>query len=165
MFGKKEKPLPPFTLQVLTTEYLIEGTVDGSTRLYFPDPDFQGSIPIPLTSVQVQPTRLVGSPTQTCNQFAAWGSCAVALIPRVEVTQIPQNGVWSISKIPLRGVFYFGPYLVQGTLMRLRADSFESEVPMFDVYIKNQTPGAQWGELRAPFALMNIHWLHGYELK
>ena len=74
-----------------------------------------------------------------------------------------QYEVWSVPKIPLRGVFYFGSYLVQGTLMRLRDDSFESAVPMFDVHISSQAPGAHWGELRAPFALVNIHWLHGYE--
>jgi hypothetical protein len=163
MFGKKKQPSPPFVLQVLTTEYLIEGTVDGNTRLYFPTPQELGSIPIQLSSVQIQPTRLVDTPTQTCPQFAAWGDSAVALIPRVEVTQMAQYEIWRIPKIPLRGVFYFGSYLVQGTLMRLRADSFGSELPIFDVSISSQAPGAHWGELRAPFALVNIHWLHGYE--
>jgi hypothetical protein len=163
MFEKKKQPSPPFVLQVLTTEYLIEGTVDGNTRLYFPRPEALGSIPIHLTSVQIQPTRLVGTPTQTCTQFAAWGDSAVALIPRVEVTQMTQYETWSVPKIRLRGVFYFGSYLVQGTLMRLRDDSFESAAPMFDVIITSQPPGEYWGEIRAPFALVNIHWLHGYE--
>jgi hypothetical protein len=163
MFGKKKEPSPPFVLQVLTTEYLIEGTVEGSTRLYFPQPEVLDSTPIRLTAVQIQPTRMVDTPAQTCAQYAIWGDCAVALIPRVEVTQMEQYMVWSVPKIPLRGVFNFGSYLVQGTLMRLRDDSFESEVPMFDVCITNQALGARWGELRAPFALMNIHWLHGYE--
>ena len=35
MSEKKKQTLPPFTLQVLTTEDLIEGTVEGSTSLYF----------------------------------------------------------------------------------------------------------------------------------
>ncbi len=163
MFGKNKQPPAPFVLQVLTTEYLIEGTVDGNTKLYFPEPDVLNSNAIQLTSVRIQPTRLGDTPVQTCAQFAAWGDSAVALIPRVEVTQMAQYAVWSIPKITLRGVFYFGCYLVQGTMMRLRADSFDREVPMFDVTITSQTPGARWGELRAPFALMNIHWLHGYE--
>ena len=163
MFGKKNQPSPPFVLQVLTTEYLIEGTIDGNARIYFPQSQALGCIPLHLTSVQIQPTRLVDTPTQTYTQFEVWGNSAVALIPRVEVTQMAQYEGWRIPKIPLRGLFYFGSYLVQGTLMRGRDDSFESEVPMFDVTITNQAPGAHWGELRAPFALMNIHWLHGYE--
>jgi hypothetical protein len=64
MFRKKKQPSPPFVLQVLTTEYLIEGTVDGNTRLYFPTPHVLGCIPIRLTSVQIQPTRLFDIPTQ-----------------------------------------------------------------------------------------------------
>jgi len=163
MFGKKKQPSPPYVLQVLTTEYLIEGTVDGNTMLYLPTPGSLGSLPIPLTSVQIQPTRLVATPTQTYPQFEVWGETAVAIIPRMEVSQMAQYEGWRIPKIPLRGLFYFGSYLVQGTLMRGRNDSFEREVPMFDVTITNQAPGAHWSELRAPFALMNIHWLHGYE--
>lgn len=165
MFEKKKQPLPPFTLQVLTTEYLIEGTVDGNTRLYFPQPNELGSKPLNLTSVQIQPTRTLETPAQTLSQFAAWGDSTVALIPRVDITQMPQYGVWSVPKIPLRGLFYFGSYLVQGTLMRLRDDSFDSEMPMFDVTINNQARGVHFSELRAPFALMNLHWLHGYEIR
>ncbi len=163
MFGKKKQPSPPFVLQVLTTEYLIEGTFDGDTLLYFPQPEVLGSTPIRLTTVQIQPTRLVDIPARTCTQFEVWGDSVVALIPQVEVTQMVDYEVWKVPKIPLQGVFYFGPYLVQGTLMRLRDDSFENEVPMFDVHITSQAPGAHWGELRAQFALMHIHWLHGYE--
>jgi len=163
MFGKKNQPLPPFVLQVLTSEYLIEGTVDGNTKLYFQEPETLDSIPFQLSNVQIQPTRLVEAAIQTCAQFAVWGDNTVAFLPRMEVTQMAQYETWSIFKKPLRGVFYFGPYLVQGTLMRLRDDSFETEMPMFDVTITSQAPGARWGELRAPFALVNTHWLHGYE--
>jgi hypothetical protein len=163
MFGKKRPPSPPYVLQVLTSEYLIEGTVAGNTMLYFPTPGSLGSIPIRLTSVQIQPTRLVDTPTRTVPQFEVWGESAVAIIPRMEISQSAQYEGWRIPKIPLRGLFYFGSYLVHGTLMRGRNDSFESEVPMFDVTISNQAPGAKWGELSAPFALLNIHWLHGYE--
>ena len=139
-------------LQVLTTEYLIEGTVDGNTKLYFQEPGILGSVPFQLSSVQIQPTRQANAPTQTSAQFAAWGDNTVALIPRMDVTQMAQYETWSIFKIPLRGVFYFGSYLVLGTLMRLRDDSFESALPMFDVSITSQAPGPRWGELRAPFA-------------
>ena len=53
---------------------------------------------------------------------------------------------------------------MQGKLMLLHDDGhFESEMPMFDVHIASQIPGTRWGELHAPFALVNGRWLHGYE--
>ena len=163
MFGKKKPALAPYALQVLTTEYFIEGTVDGDARLYFPEPEMQGSKPIKLANVQKQPTSREGIKARTCDQFEVWGDNAVALIPQVDFTQLVQYEVWKIPAKPLQGSFYFGPYLVQGTLMRLRDDTFEKEVPMFDVHMTNQASGMKWGELRAPFALMNMHWLHGFE--
>jgi hypothetical protein len=164
MFGKKKQTLAPFALQVLTTEYLIHGTVDGNTHLYFPQPELQGSRPIPLTSVQIQPTRLLTdiSP-RTCTRFEVWGDSAVAFIPQVDISLLVDYDVWKIATIPLQGIFYFGPYLVHGTLMKLRDDTFETDVPMFDVHIISQAPGTHLGDIHAQFALMNIHWLHGYE--
>ena len=47
MFGKKKQPSPPFVLQVLTTEYLIEGTVDGDTQLYLSSARGTGQQPYP----------------------------------------------------------------------------------------------------------------------
>jgi hypothetical protein len=148
MFGKKKPPSPPYILQVLTTEYLIEGTVDGNTHLYIPTPGSLGSIPFRLSSVQIQPTRLVDIPTRTYPLFEVWGESAVVIIPRMEVSLMAQYEGWCIPKIPLRGLFYFGSYLVQGTLMRGRNDSFEIDMPIFDVTITNQVPGAHWGEIR-----------------
>jgi hypothetical protein len=163
MFGKKKQSLVPYGLQVLTTEYLIQGTLDGNARLYFPEPEMQGSRPISLSAVQIQPTWREDIKARKCAQFEVWGDCAVALIPQVDITQLNQYEVWKIPAKPLRGLFYFGHYIVQGTLMRLRDDTFEKEAPMFDVHITSQSPGTLFGELHAQFALMNNHWLHGYE--
>jgi hypothetical protein len=163
MFGKKKPSLAPYALQVLTTEYFIQGTVDGDARLYLYGPEMLGRGPIKLANVKIQPTWREGIKARTCDQFEVWGDSAVALIPHVDFTQLVQYEVWKIPAKPLQGIFYFGPYLVQGTLMRLRDDSFEKEGPMFDVYITNQASGTKWGELRAPFALINMHWLHGFE--
>jgi hypothetical protein len=163
MFGKKKQPSPPFVLQVLTTEYLIEGTVEGDTLLYFPELDILDSPPLRLTSVQVQTTRPADIPTRTCTQFMVMGDSAVALIPRMEVSQLAQYEAWKVADIPLLGMFYFGPYVMQGKLMLLRDGFFEGEMSMFDVHIASRIPGTRWGELHAPFALVNGRWLHGYE--
>lgn len=102
MFEKKKQPTPPFILQILTTEYLIDGTFDGNARLSFPQPNEIGNIPLHLTSVKIQPTRQIDTPAQTYSQFEVWGDNAVALIPRMDVTQMTQHAVWSMFKIPLR---------------------------------------------------------------
>lgn len=163
MFGKKKQPSPPFVLQVLTTEYLIEGTIEGDTILYFPELDILDSPPLHLTSVQIQTTRSVDIPTRTCAQFMVMGDNAVALVPRMEFSQLAQYKAWKVANIPLLGVFYFGPYVMQGKLMLLRDGFFEGEMPMFDVHIASQIPGTRWGELHAPFAVVNGRWLQGYE--
>lgn len=163
MFGKKKPPLPPYILQVLTTEYLIEGTIEGDHRLYLPSLEEMDSFPLRLTSVQVQTTRLEDIPTQTCAQFMVMGDNTVALIPRMELSQMPQYDVWKIPNVAIQGVFHFGPYLVEGRLMLARDGFFENGMPMFDVGISSRIPGTRWERLQAPFALVNGRWLQGYE--
>ena len=163
MFGKKKPPQPPYSLQVLTTESLIEGTIEGDRRLYLPSLNVMDSFPLRLTSVQIQTTRLEDIPAQTCAQFMVMGDNTVALIPRMEVSQMSQYDVWKIPNVAIQGAFHFGPYLVQGRLMLSRDGFFENEMPMFDVGITSRIPGTRWEKLQAPFALVNGHWLQGYE--
>jgi hypothetical protein len=163
MFGKKKQPSLPYVLQVLTTEYLIEGTVDGDTHLYLPKPGV-GMGPLDLTCVRIQATSPLDIPTRTCARFMVMGNNAVALIPQIEITSIAMYEVWKEYKKPLLGVFYVGPYIMQGKLMSLVEKTLQSDMPMYDVHITSQFPGAHWGEIYAPFALVNICWLHGYEL-
>ena len=162
MFGKKKQALPPFTLQVLTTEYLIEGTVEGDTSLYLTGHDTDVP-PLHLTSVQIQTTGPVDIPTQSCDQLVVIGCNTVALIPRTDVSQMAEYEYWTLSKKPLLGVLHVGPYVMQGKLMLFDDNHFERQIPIFDVHIASRVPGARLGELHAPFALVNFHWLYGYE--
>jgi hypothetical protein len=165
MFGKKKQPLPPFILQVLTTDYLIDGTVEGDTALIFPETGV-ASKPLHLTSVQIRVTGPVDIPVRTCPRFTVMGNSAVALLPLLEMTQITEMAryeVWKEYKKPVQGIFYVGPYVIQGRLMLLMDNYLDHEMPMFDVNISSQVPGARWGKISAPFALVNTRWLHGYE--
>jgi len=162
MFGKKKQALPPFTLQVLTTEFLIDGTVEGDTSLYFAGQD-TSIPPLQLTSVKIQTTGSVEIPIQTCAHFLVMGINVVALIPRMEVTQMAEYEFWTLGKKPFLGVLHVGPYEMQGKLMLLAENHFERQIPIFDVRIASRVPGAHLGELFAPFALVNFHWLYGYE--
>ena len=162
MFGKKKQALPPFTLQVLTTEFLIDGTIAGDTSLYLTGQDTDIP-PFQLTSVKIQTTGPAEIPIQTCAQFAVIGFNTVALIPRMDVTQMDLYEFWTLGKKPFLGVLHVGPYVMQGKLMLIAENHFERQTPIFDVRITSRVPGAHLSELIAPFALVNFHWLYGYE--
>ena len=162
MFRKKKSPVPPYTLQVLTTEYLIEGTVEGDMGLSFPE-DEKENTPLQLNSVKIQTTKPVDIPAMFCEQFIIMGDNLVALIPRIEIDQLQQYEAWQENDVPVEGVFYAAQYKMTGKLMFLSEDLHEREMPIVDVHITSLTPGTHWGEIYAPFALLNTHWLHGYE--
>ena len=161
MFRKKDAPRAPFSLQVLTTDYLIEGTVDGDTDLYFPEAETQD--PIFLTSVHIQTLRAGDRPPHWAARFALWGSSAVVLIPEGDVVQKIVDELWDMYDTPRPGLFYVGPYLMQGRLMLLSREYMEETLPMFDVTITCELPGVEWAGVNAPFGLVNTRWLHGYE--
>jgi len=162
MFKKKKTPVPPYALQVLTSEYLIEGTVDGDTSLCFPEDEMENT-PIQLNSVKIQTTKPVDIPAMFCEKFIIMRDNLVALIPRIEIDQLKQYEAWQDNDIPIEGVFYVAQYKMTGKLMFLSEDLYEREMPIVDVHITSLVPGTRWGELYAPFALLNTHWIHGYE--
>jgi hypothetical protein len=162
MFGKK-KPAPlPYTIQALTTEYLIEGQAEGNGQLYLPH-NTEEWAPIHLTSVQIKATGLPDSPPRTAAQLHLQGNAIVTLIPRKDVKELDQYDSWKIYKHRRKGLFFVGPYLVLGTMMFLDDDLFDNALPMTDVIITHRHPNAPLGELRAPFILVNTLWLSGYE--
>ncbi len=171
MFGKKKQPPPPLVLQVLTTEYLIEGTLEDDPPLYsFAEPEY--SIQIPLTSAQIQPTGPGDIPLRTSIQYVVSSYDVVALIWQSEITQISgYKGMEPIairrkmSKNVLSGVFYVGPYVMEGKRMSMMANVPEHPMLLADVHIASRVPEARWGGLLAPCALVNTRWLEGQELK
>lgn len=160
---KKDKPVPqPFVMQVLTTEYLIEGTAPGDTHLSnFRGLDFWS--PFRLTSVRITTTGPTKVPAQYVPQFMVSGNSVVALLPRMEISQMADYEAWIEHKIPCAGMFHVGPYLIGGTMMFLCEDRIEEEMPMTDVQIRHIVPEAALGELSAPFILVNPSWMYGYE--
>jgi hypothetical protein len=153
VFGKKKAPLPPYVLQVLTTEYLIEGTFAGDGYLSV------GTF-LRLAPAQIQSTRSASVPPQVLTQFTVAGEASVAFIPRTEITQLLQYSVWKEYKNAMPGTFYVGPYVMKGRLMGFSTGLLDKEPPIFDVHIT--CPGTGWAGLYAPLAVINIHRLHGY---
>ncbi len=162
VFRKNKPVLPPFAVQVLTTEYLIEGTAQGDI-----DTDFYRGLdawsPLRLTSVQITPTGLAQIPAQSLPVFMVSGNSVVALVPRMELGQMADHEVWAVYKIARPGIFHIGPYLIRGTMMFLREDGIEEVMPMFGVQITHTVPGAALGELSAPFIAVNPSWMAGYQ--
>ncbi|GAB4533604.1 MAG: hypothetical protein Fur0018_23060 [Anaerolineales bacterium] len=158
MFAKKKTP--PFVLQVLTMDYLIEGTAEGASRLTIPSaPDYSFS-PLRLTDVQIQAARPDVNPPQTCAEFMVLGHNVVAFIPHIALGQLDDYNFMKIPQTSIQGTFYFGPYVMRGKLMVKTRGHFAGweQIPMLDLRI----PGTPWGEIHAPFALVNCRWLHGY---
>lgn len=157
-----KQTLPPYILRVLTSEYLIEGTVPGDTSLYFPENPETLVTPLHLHSVNVQLTRSTNHATYSYQNYFLKQSSAMAYIPEVDFTQLPQYKVWKVSTNLVNGVFYVGPYCMTGRMMSLRPDLISGEMPAFDVQFKSQFSGTQWAEINAPFALVNGAALHGW---
>ena len=162
MFRKSKPVPPPFVVQVLTTEYLIEGTAQGDAYIDL----FRGLddwSPLRLTSVQITPTGPTKVPAQSLPVFMVSGNSVVALVPRMELSQMADHEMWAVHKIPCPGIFHIGPYLIRGTMMFLREDCLEEVMPMFGVQIKHTAPGAALDELSAPFIVVNPSWMAGYQ--
>jgi hypothetical protein len=161
MFGKKKEPLPPYILQVLTTEYLIEGSISGETRLYFFETGKVVGAPLTLASAQIQATQAEGFPPRAALQYTVLGNSTVALIPHMQFDLLPQSIAWKQYKKPLTGTFYVGPYVMKGSMMLLNESIYDEDHPVFDVHITSQVPGSGWPGIYTPFALVNMRWLHG----
>jgi len=158
MFGKKKADPQPFNLQVLTPEYLIEGLVKGDTYLHV-------GFYLHLKPAKIQSTQSSNISLREVSQFLVQSKYIVAIIPGVDIEQLPQYPIWKDNKSPLLGDFYVGPYLLRGTRMGQDSKSppllLEEEL-MYDLRITCQTERTAWVGLYAPFALVNTNWLHGF---
>lgn len=163
MFGKKKPPLPSYTLQILTSHYLIQGATDVEPFLLsFPKPGETG-LPIHLAAAHIQSTAPVDFPPRTSAQFVVQLGTAIIIIPGFDVGRMPQYAFWKKYEISVSGVFYCGPYVIQGKWMRSSDEYLDKEALILDAHITGQIPSPGWNGLTAPFALLNFCGLHGYE--
>jgi len=152
----------PYTLQVLTHEYLIEGNVAPDSSIHLPRPDEQGS-PLTLNNAQIQSTRTPPAPARSCASFVCTGNGVIALIPHVDYTLLDYYGSWKQYRTAVNGVFYLGPYWMTGRLMIPSPGMIPSSIPAYDIRFGSMLPGSQWAGLTAPFALISNLWMQGWE--
>jgi len=168
MFGKKKdsgKPeAQPFPLQILTTEYFIEGTTPGDQQFFLPL-GTEYWYPIELTNAQLTAVNWSDAPVRTMSQFQVKGDAVVAMIPRRDPTGMPQYDSYTAFKGRQAGIFYFGPYEFEGTLMNVGNDRFNHALLMLDTKIRHISPKSKFGEISASHVLVNTAWMHGWEVK
>ena len=165
MFGSKKPPVSemPWAIQVLTTEYLMDGTVQPDV---YRSPAYNGDLFVAasdtvgesglktfqflhLTAVQVKPTGNLTTPVQS---FSEWrlAACAnvVAIIPNDDASQQAAQKAFKHCKYPVGAVVYAGPYRIRGTALSDSAGSLHaplmtewSLLPIQEAEIDSQLPG------------------------
>jgi hypothetical protein len=169
MFGRKkdsEKAVSqtPFPLEILTTEYFIQGTAPADQQFFIPS-GTEYWYPIKLTGTTITAVGTNDIPVRTVDKFEVKGDTVVAIIPRKDPSNMVQYNTYLAFKNVLKGIFYFGPYLFEGTLMSVGSDRFNSSLLMLDTTIRHVSPKSKLGEISAPHVLVNTHWMHGWEVK
>jgi hypothetical protein len=168
VFNKKksnDKPAAaPIPVQILTTEYLIEGSAPGDQQYYLPTGSEYFS-PIELSGARLTAAGGEGIPARTMDRFEVKGDAVVALIVGQDPAGMRQFESYLNFRNALKGTFFVGPYLMEGTLMAPGSDQFNHALLITDAVIRHSSPKSKIGELRAPYVLINTHWLHGREVK
>ena len=166
MFGKKKEveKTEPFPIEVLTTEYHIEGIAPGDLQFMIPT-GTEYWYPIELTNAKISAVGTDGIPARTADRFEVKGDAVVAMIPRKDPGAMPQYASYLAFKNALKGIFYIGPYLFEGTLMSVGSDRFNSALLMLDTTIRHASPKSKFAEISAPHVLVHTRWMHGREVK
>ena len=160
-------------MQLLTTNYLVDGHLDGD------DPDGpwflhvqaqeMAMATLTLTLASFQPT---GGQNIVPTQAAKWAlpSTAqfVAVIPRDEGSRAYCNNRNSSSKHPIPAVVFVGPYVLRGTILSPGTDldilAGYQTFAMQDVVIDNLAPGSQLKGLAAPYLIVRASLVQGIVL-
>jgi hypothetical protein len=185
MFNSKKQPTSrmPWAIQVLTTEYLIDGTVQpgsymsGNSNVFehlAKDDSWlqQGGVSFTAmtwTGVHVQPTGNLGMPVQT---YSVWQLMSydnvVAFIPNDDASKEAFQDAFKNYKHPLSADVFSGPYRIRGAFLSQSANRLTPQLatenslfPLQDARIESLLPGASLTGMQAQWLLLNAFLLHG----
>ena len=170
MFGKKHAPKALWSVQLLTTDYLVDGHMDGEdpTGPWFlrVQAGEMSMATLTLTEASIQPTAGQNiQPTQAAKWILPSTALFVAVIPRDEASTAYSIGRNGSSKHPFPGVVFVGPYAIRGTIMSPNSDldilSGYLSFAMQDTVIDCLAPGARLKGLAAPYVIVRALLLHG----
>jgi hypothetical protein len=180
---KSSAPKPLWRLQLLTDEYLIEGSVDpdesrvGSSDIFemacenvLDGGGIEAFHRLSLTGVSVQATGKLSLPDQ---RYAEWGTAVfndvIAVIPRDESGLRAAQKAFREYRYPLKVEIFAGPYRLRGKLLsdstipRRSPFLLNQVVPLVETEIDNLLPAAKLTGLQADWLLLNGGGLlHGY---
>ena len=169
MFGKKKGP-KIWSVQVLTTEFLVDGHLDGDdpTGPWFLQVQASdlAMATLTLTDASFQPTAAQNIlPTQAAKWVLPSTAQFVATLPRDEGSLAYCADRNSNSKHPIPAVVFSGPYVFSGTVMSpdkyLDILSGYPTFAMQNVTIDCLAPGARLKGLAAPYAVLRTLLVHG----
>jgi hypothetical protein len=160
MFQHQPTPAKNWAVDLLTTEYLISGTIDGDHYqgvFHLGRPDISS---IPVSSARMQPTGNVGLPDALTAPWAvAYADTLVAIIPRDQASldfALKTNADW---KAQLPAEVYVSHYLIRGTLLNPSDNprafvAFTAGLAIQQAQITSLLPGARLSGLSAPYLLL-----------
>ena len=160
MYQPLPTPKKSWAIDVLTTDYLISGTVDGD-RNYAAFQLMSGDVSsLALAAARIQPIGQLGTPDSLTAPWAvAYGDSIVAIIPRDQACldyAAQRNADW---KNPQPAEVYVGPYLMRGTLLSPANDArtfaaFTTGFALQQAQISSLLPGSRFAGLSASYVLV-----------
>jgi hypothetical protein len=174
MFGKKQAPKAPWSVQLLTTDFLVAGHLDGD------DPDGpwflhvqaqdMAMATLTLTDASIEPSAGQNVPETRAAKWVLPSTAPfVGVLPRDEGSLAYCADRNSGSKHLFAGVVAFvGPYAIRGALLSPDASldilGGYQTFAMQNVVIDNLAPGARLKGLAAPYIVVRTLLLQGIVL-
>ncbi|MGA2505062.1 MAG: hypothetical protein ABSG01_13305 [Anaerolineales bacterium] len=154
-----ETPSIKWAIQVLTLDYLIDGSLDADRDKYSFRLLGHDVSPLPVTSARFRPTGALSvSPPPATPWVLIYGDQLVAIIPKDDAGLTNARQLNAAFKVAVPAEVYAGPYVIRGQVLSpdgsLRVFEGYTGFPVQDAEIKCLIPGAQLGVLKAPYVLV-----------
>ncbi len=159
MFDLEAPPTASWAVQILTVDYLIEGTVDASRERLAFNLVSGDARAIRVDQPQVTSTGRLDVPARPTVPWAlVYGNELVAIIPRDQASLNYALRANDNFKIPIQGEVYAGPYVFSGTIMspdrKLRVLEGFAGVVLQNVTIDCLASGTSMSRLQAPYVMV-----------
>lgn len=159
MFDLETPPTTSWAVQILTVDYLIEGTLDASRERAAFNLVAGDARAIRVDGPQVVPTGdLVVPPRPAVPWALVYGNRLVAIIPRDRACldfAIKANDSFDT---PIPGEVFAGPYVFSGTIMspdrKLRILEGYTSLVLHNATIDCLVPGTKMPRLQAPYVMV-----------
>lgn len=155
-----------WSVQFLTTEYLVDGFVDGNKEKNILDLNAVNFSQVLLNGVSYQPTGLLSAPQPAKFPWAVlFSNEIIAMIPNDQASMAFALKANSNIANPLAMEVTAGQYVMRGSFMF--SIPFEVEAPRYqpamigkDVQVDSVLPHTQWTGFKAPYMIFTNKYIH-----